>query len=102
MSAPLSPPLFPLGQVELSPGAREAVPHARLMEVLASHASGDWGCIDDETAAESDDAVHAGLLIVSAHPIDPALWCTTYGENCLVVVTERDRSKTTVVLPEEW
>jgi hypothetical protein len=98
----MSAPLFPLGQVVITARAREAAPHARLIAALASHARGDWGCLDRMSAGVSDDAVHAGTIILSAHAIDLALPCTAFGENCLLVATKGDRSATTILLPEEW
>jgi hypothetical protein len=99
----MSAPLFPLGQVVATPGALHAARHPeQFLEILALHVRGDWGCVDSEDAATNAEAVQAGLRILSAYPIDPARPCAGYGENCLWVITEADRSATTILLPDEY
>ena len=55
-----------------------------------------------EDAEEYDLAVREGLRILSAYAIDPALPCEGYGDNCLWIITEADRSYTTILLPDEY
>lgn len=98
----MSAPLFPLGQVVATCGALEAVSHLCLMASLARHARGDWGCVDPEDAATNDEALRDGSRILSAYPVDPARPCAGYGTNCLWIITEADRSVTTILLPEEY
>lgn len=99
----MSAPLFPLGQVVATPGALDAARYpGQLLEILARHVTGDWGCVDPEDAATNTEAVHAGLRILSAYPIDPALPCAGHGDNCLWIITEADRSVTTVLLPADY
>jgi hypothetical protein len=50
----------------------------------------------------NDEAVRAGLRIIPAYPIDLATPCKGYGENCLWIITEADRSVTTFLLPDEY
>ncbi|MBN8927619.1 MAG: hypothetical protein J0H19_13455, partial [Rhodospirillales bacterium] len=66
------------------------------------HVSGDWGCVCDEDKALNDEAVELGNRILSAYPIDPAKPCEGFGDNCLWIITERDRSVTTFLLPSEY
>lgn len=105
--------LFPLGQIEATPAAINAIaaaaermPHTceslMLGEILARHAGGDWGCVASEDAAANDEAIHQGLRILSAYAVDPAKPCTGFGKNCLWIITEADRSVTTILLPEEY
>ena len=98
----MSAPLFPLGQVVATCDVLEAAPHTRLIASLARHARGDWGCVDPEDAETNRLALAEGDRILSAYPIDPALPCKGWGENCLWVITEADRSVTTLLLPEEY
>jgi hypothetical protein len=93
---------FRLGSVVATPGALEACPHDYLMRCLRRHAHGDWGCICQEDAASNAEAVHAGSRILSAYPIDPAKPCQGFGDNCLWIITEADRSVTTFLLPSEY
>lgn len=98
----MSAPLFPLGQVVATSGALEVAPHARILSLLARHVQGDWGCVDPEDADTNRLAVSAGDRILSAYPINPEKPCAGFGENCLWIITEADRSVTTILLPEEY
>jgi hypothetical protein len=56
--------------------------------------------LDDQKA--NNEAVRAGERILSAYAIDPAKPCKGHGKNCLWIITEADRSVTTLLLPEEY
>lgn len=99
----MSAPLFPLGQVVATPGAIDASRHPmQFLELLARHERGDWGCVCLEDASTNDEALRDGSRILSAYAIDPAKPCAGYGENCLWIITEADRSVTTILLPEDY
>ena len=89
-------PLFDLGQVVGTPGALGALEDAEQhpVELLARHVTGDWGELPDEDKEENELSVNAGLRIFSAYklPTGVKVW----------VITEWDRSVTTVLLPEEY
>ena len=99
----MSAPLFPLGQVVATPGALNATSGTfELLGLLARHIQGDWGCIDPEDAEMNRRAVEAGDRIHSAYAIDPEKPCAGFGDNCLWIITEADRSVTTILLPDEY
>ena len=89
-------PLFALGRLVATPGALELLTRAEQtpVEFLARHSHGDWGecCADDAT--ENDFSVKAGFRIFSVYH-------TRNGEK-LWVITEADRSVTTLLLPSEY
>ncbi len=94
---PGGPPLFDLGQLLATPGAiatlerRGIAPH----ELLVRHQYGDWGDLDEDDRRENDLSVSRALRIVSAYGVadDPdRLW----------IITEADRSLTTILRPEEY
>lgn len=97
-----STPLFPLGEIVATPGALEACNPVHLTRCLGRHSRGDWGNVCDEDRATNDEAVSAGFRILSAYAIDPAKPAKGYGENCLWIITEADRSVTTFLLPSEY
>jgi hypothetical protein len=101
-AAPLTTPLFPLGNIVSTPGALEACSHEHLLHCLARHIHGDWGCIDSEDAASNAEALGEGFRLLSAYPIDPSQPCKGFGDNCLWIITEADRSVTTFLLPDEY
>jgi len=85
---------LPLGDVELTLAVEKAVPHDVLIAVLRRHATGDWGDIEPEDIAANNASVHDGTRVLSryATPEGRAFW----------VLTEADRSRTTVLFPEEY
>lgn len=87
---------FPLGRLLITPAARDEILGAgyRPTEYVARHVSGDWGdlCAFDRQANE--DALRDGERILSAYRL-------TTGEK-LYVITEWDRSATTVLLAREY
>ncbi len=90
------PAKFPLGQVVATPAALKALERAGQDAAffLDKHAQGDWGelCIDDQKL--NDQAIRAGERLVS-------LFETLTGDS-LLIITESDRSVTTILLPEEY
>ena len=88
--------LFSLGQIVATPGALEALESAghTASEFIARHALGDWGDLCSEDKAANDEALENGLRILSAYKLRDGtrIW----------IITEADRSVTTVLLPEEY
>ena len=85
-------PLFPLGQVVATPGALDL--GVNFYPFLRRHQCGDWGELDAEDRAENDFSVENNLRLLSAYrtPSGAKLW----------IITEADRSATTVLLPSEY
>ena len=88
--------LFPLGQTVATPGALEALEtnHQSAAELLGRHQSGDFGTLSEEDRQENDFSVKNGFRILSAYILQDKtkIW----------VITEADRSATTLLLPEEY
>jgi len=85
---------FPLGQLVATPGILELVPRAELLAAVARHARGDWGNCCPEDAAENELSLREGFRLFSVYDRSEGqrFW----------VITEADRSVTTVLLPEEY
>lgn len=99
--------LFPLGKTVMTAGiadlvTEEGVSPAYLQSCLRRHAIGDWGCVPATDAKENDLSVKEGFRILSSYPIDPEECCAGHGDNTIWIITEADRSVTTVLLPEEY
>jgi hypothetical protein len=86
---------FPLGRILATPGALEAIRAVGgdLLHLLSRHASGDWGDLDAHDRRENGRALKNGRRLLSAYPV---------GEGRVWVITEADRSVTTILLPEEY
>lgn len=92
---------FPLGNVVASPGALKALTRLAgenwrvlLREYLDRHQSGDCGDLSAEDKAENELWEEKGLRILSAYHLKDGtkIW----------IITEADRSATTILLPEEY
>ena len=88
-------PLFPPGQVVATRGAVEKIPEADISLALNRHLHGDWGdvCLADQKA--NDSALLLDTRILSAYHTEKdhvKFW----------IITEADRSATTVLLPDEY
>ncbi|SMF97912.1 hypothetical protein SAMN02949497_4768 [Methylomagnum ishizawai] len=89
-----------LGQIVATQGVLATCSLDLMLSSLARHVQGDWGDCSDKAANER--ALKNGGRILSAYAIDPAKPCKGYGENCLWIITEADRSVTTLLLPDEY
>jgi hypothetical protein len=89
-------PLFPLGHTYSTPGALEALSEAGqgAAEFLQRHQTGDWSEMCEEDRKENEFSIDKYLRIFSAYH-------TSKGEK-LWVITEADRSVTTLLLPSEY
>jgi hypothetical protein len=85
-----------LGYVVATPGALQALEAARQSadEFLARHVSGDWGEVGEADWDENGLALREGFRILSAYTLRTGvkIW----------IITEADRSATTILLPEEY
>jgi hypothetical protein len=90
MTAPLS-----LGRVMATPGALELLVEVggHPFELLARHATGDWGELCDFDRRQNQIALRDGYRVLSSFPV---------GEGRVWIITEADRSITTILLPEEY
>lgn len=93
---------FQIGKVVMTRGVAEVAYRTDLRGYLIRHSQGDWGTICAEDMELNDQAVKDGDRILSAYPIDPALPAKGYGQNVIWIITEADRSVTTLLLPEEY
>lgn len=86
---------FQLGQTVATPGAQALLQHLHptFETYLDRHAAGDWGDLDDEDKAANDQAFASGGRLLSAYETPLGL---------LWIITEADRSVTTLLQPSEY
>ncbi len=89
-------PAFELGQIVATPGALAALKKAGQQpgELLTRHVNREWGDLSDEDRKENDCSLAHGLRLLSAY------W--THAGDKIWIVTESNRSVTTILLPEEY
>ena len=87
---------FALGQTFITPGAEEALQIAgqTAIEFLRRHMSCDWGELSDDDVQENELSLKKGFRLLSNYQ-------TGKGQQ-LWIITEADRSATTVLLPSEY
>lgn len=107
LAALASPVRFALGTVVATPGALEELAEchgsrwrAAATALLSRHQRGDWGTLTEEDKAANEWAVGHEARILSAYLL-PARTPTTRPVK-LWIITEADRSATTILLPEEY
>ena len=87
---------FALGRILATPGAITAMKEAgeSPLRLLKRHAHGDFGDLHDDDVRANELAIHQGMRVLSAFVMQT-------GER-VWVLTEADRSATTILLPEEY
>ena len=89
-------PLFKLGHIVATLGALDLLEEAEVnpLLLLTRHVTGDWGDLDDEDKKANGEALQYENRIISAYEVRPGqkIW----------VITEWDRSVTTLLRPEDY
>lgn len=87
---------FALGRIVSTPGALAALEQAgeNAETYVIRHVTGDWGDVCAEDAAENELALREGFRVLSAYRTSKGVkfW----------IITEADRSVTTLLLPNEY
>ena len=83
-----------LGMIFATPGVLRTVTEEERLDALRRHASGDWGEVDEEDKLANDNALETGERILSAY--------TSKGGVKFWIITEADRTITTILLPEDY
>lgn len=92
---------FTVGQLAMTRGVAHEVSNETVLDVLRRHARGDWGDLDEEDKQANEHAVKNDEgRILSAYWVPSML--TADGQVRLYVITESDRSVTTVLLIDEY
>ena len=89
---------FSLGKVVTTAGVHKEIDHYAIFEVLDRHANCDWGDICDEDKKSNLAALDFEERLVSAYMVSDK----ERNESKVYVITEWDRSVTTVLFPSEY
>ncbi|QTO48342.1 MULTISPECIES: hypothetical protein [Burkholderia] len=89
-------PRFPMRRPVITPGAQDALDKAGISGVLllARHIHGDWGDLSVEDQTANELAILTGKRLLSSYDLP--------GGDKVWVITEADRSITTILLPEDY
>ncbi len=88
-------PKFSLGRTVATPAAiqfmqENGVDHNKIM---ARHHFGDWGDLCEEDKQQNEWALINGERLMSSYE---------FCDGCVWIITERDRSATTILLPQDY
>jgi hypothetical protein len=85
---------FDVGQLFITPAARDKLHEDDVFNCFVRHLAGEWGDLDEHDWKANDDAVEYGSRIMSVYD-------DRYGTR-FWIITEADRSATTILLPAEY
>lgn len=86
-------PRFSLGCLVITRNALELLTEGEVSRGLTRHITGDWGDLPAEDAQANEDALIHGDRLLSAYG---------QGEHRFWIITEADRSVTTILLPNDY
>ena len=86
--------VFRLGRIVATPNALQSLTQDDILLGIQRHQAGDWGNLTDDDRAANDSALVQGGRILSAYE---AVNGTKFW-----LITEADRSRTTILLPEDY
>ncbi len=84
----------PLGRVVITPNAQGILSGMDINTALSRHQSGDWGKVSKADWQANDNALKSGERILSSY--------TDAGGKTFWIITEADRSHTTVLMPDDY
>lgn len=84
---------FELGRVVITSNAAGVLSGDAVRRALQRHAAGDWGNVNSEDAAENELSLREGFRLLSVYEC---------GSTPFWIITEADRSATTVLLPADY
>jgi len=86
--------MLELGQVVATPGVIESISQEDINEALDKHRLGNWGNVCDEDWETNNEALNDDGRVLSSY--------TSKEGNEFWILSEGDRSSTTVLLPSEY
>jgi hypothetical protein len=91
-----SPPVarFRLGRLVSTPNALNQLTHDDILAAISRHQGGDWGCVDEHDRQANERALVEGTRLLS-------VYCSSNGVR-FWLITEADRSLTTILMPEDY
>jgi hypothetical protein len=90
----MSTALFPLGNTVITRAALDGVHPEDVKLCLDRHTRGDWGDLGDDDRCANQIGLEQGLRLFSAY--NDRSGCRFW------IITEADRSATTVLLPDDY
>jgi hypothetical protein len=95
---------FKMGQLVATPGSLEVLLDINVLpiQLIRRHMSGDWGAIHPEDRDLNELALIDGGRLMSVYKLKTAQASKEDDDVTIWVITEADRSVTTILLPSEY
>lgn len=87
-------PRFHPGRLMITRNAKDVLPHSEVSAAINRHLHGDWGDVCPSDGALNEEALRNGDRLFSVYH--------TAGDVKFWIITESDRSATTVLLPSDY
>ena len=86
--------VFRLGKLVSTPNALKQIPQQEILSALQRHQAGDWGDVDDHDRQANDQALTDETRLLSVYHTATGIkfW----------IITEADRSVSTILMPEDY
>ena len=86
--------VFRLGKIVATPNALNQITNADILSAIQRHQAGDWGDLSQDDLVANNQALLQGTRLLSVYHAANGVkfW----------IITEADRSVTTVLLPEDY
>jgi len=95
MSTPILPiAKFRLGRIVATPNALNSITNEDILRGIQRHQAGDWGDVNAEDREANDRALAQGTRLLSV--------CHAANGTKFWIITEADRSASTILLPEDY
>ena len=88
-----TPTRIPLGQIVATSNALSILTPEEISQGLARHAKGDWGDVSQESVEQNNESLHDGSRVMSVYG---------EGRKRFWIITEANRSVTTILMPEDY
>ncbi len=85
---------FPLGQTVITRNALNTLDQTSVLDAMLRHARCDWGDVTDQDREENNLSLREGFRLFSVYNDSAGIK--------FYIITEADRSATTVLLPEDY
>jgi hypothetical protein len=85
---------FRLGHIVATPNALTKLAQDDILHCIQRHQAGDWGDVPEEDREENELSLQQGFRLLSAYR-------SAHGV-IFWIITEADRSSTTVLMPEDY
>ena len=84
---------FPIGELVITANAQAQLEPAAVQQAITRHVAGDWGEVCPDDAELNEEGLKQGDRLLSVY---------RSGETVFWIITESDRSVTTVLMPEDY